>query len=142
MNKILCERVVWTRGFTFKCGSISLYSWLRNYQLLNMNEIPWIRVGVELFTRPSPFSPCPYRKGLGTKLGSSWKAPPNVSPKGALFGVAIVFSARGGTFIHMSIPKLICSCTTGRIRPRTNALSNKQTHLPNTETKCGLHGCM
>ena len=32
---------------------------------------PWIRVGVELFTRPflpSPFSPRPCRKGLGTKL--------------------------------------------------------------------------
>ena len=31
----------------------------------------WIRVGGELFTRPllpSPLSPCPYRKGLRTKL--------------------------------------------------------------------------
>ena len=34
---------------------------------------PWIRVGVELFTRPflrCPLSPRPYRKGLGTKLPS------------------------------------------------------------------------
>ena len=39
----------------------------------NINEIPWIRIGVELFTRPflpSPFSSRPYRKGLGTKLDS------------------------------------------------------------------------
>ena len=41
---------------------------------LNINEIPWIRVGVELFTRPllpSPLSPRPYRKGLRTKLDHS-----------------------------------------------------------------------
>ena len=34
---------------------------------------PWIRVRVELFTRPflpSPLSPRPHRKGLGTKLAS------------------------------------------------------------------------
>ena len=48
------------------------YSWLRNYRLLNINEIPWIRIGVELFTRPFlplPFLTPPTRKGLGTKLG-------------------------------------------------------------------------
>ena len=41
--------------------------WLRNYRLLNINEILWIRVGIELFTRPflSPFSPCP--------LGRVWE---------------------------------------------------------------------
>ena len=38
----------------------------------NINEIPWIRIGVELFTRPFlplPFLTPPTRKGLGTKLG-------------------------------------------------------------------------
>ena len=71
MDKISCVDT-WLH-ILFKCSKINLYSWLRNYQLLSLNEIPWIHVGVKLFTRPflpSPFSNRPYRKGLGTKLSA------------------------------------------------------------------------
>jgi len=39
---------------------------------LSIIEIPWIHVGIELFTRPflpSPLLPRPHRKGLGTVTG-------------------------------------------------------------------------
>ena len=62
----------WTCGFMFKvCAITCKYLWLCNYRLLNINEIPWIRIGVELFTRPFlplPFLTPPTRKSLGTKL--------------------------------------------------------------------------
>ena len=35
----LCECVVWTHGFTFQCGMINLYLWLRNEQLLTRDTL-------------------------------------------------------------------------------------------------------
>ena len=53
----------------------------------------WIRVGVELFTRPSfPLSPRPHMKGLGTKLVNS-------------HSVAVIAT---GYLVAIATPKIFC----------------------------------
>ena len=67
---------------------------------------PWIRVRVELFTRPflpSPLSPHPHRKGLGTKLckqlvkfGSSADGGSILGSDGGRESMGIYAPGRGG----------------------------------------------
>ena len=66
MNKILCEWVVWTCGFTFEvwCNKLVLVA-------SQLSRVPWICVGSSYPSLPPPlffFFTLPTRKGMGIKL--------------------------------------------------------------------------
>jgi len=75
MNKISCEDVLWTCGFTFKVCAMNLLS-IRGFATIDYYEIPsyvdlhWGRV-IHQTLPSSPLLTPPTRKGLGTKLPPS-----------------------------------------------------------------------
>ena len=105
---------------------------------------PWIRVGVEVFTRCfllSPFSLLPYGKSLGTKLGRDYNATPSFKPHYALCHASYDSVSYVPCFLHQTLigaTDLLRKIRERRFQKRKQQTLNNNTCIP-TVQRCKYH---